>query len=370
MPLRILHCHSTFDLGGKEARSVRLMNAFGDAARHTIISAMPGALAARAAIAADIRASFPERHPSLTGRPTLARFRALAEFMRDFDLILTYNWGAMDAVMARRIFAKDLPPLVHHEDGFNADEAAQLKTERNLFRRLGLPAAHALVVPSQRLEAIALDVWKQPRTRVVRIANGIDTAAYAGKPTRAIPGFKKVRGEVVIGTLAGLRAVKNLPMLVRAVAAVPGVRLVIVGEGPEREAIMAEADRIGMADRLVLPGFLPTPHRYIGHFDIFALSSLSEQFPISLAEAMAGGLPAVATDVGDVRAIVAPENLPFIVRDEAAMAQALRALAGSPGLRRQVGAANRAKARATLDERLMIDRYRAVYGLEDLTSGH
>jgi len=369
MPVRILHCHSTFDLGGKEARAVRLMNAFGSAARHTIVSAMPGALGARAAIAPDIAAHFPERHPSLTGRPTLARFRALAEFMRDFDLILTYNWGAMDAVMARRIFAKDLPPLVHHEDGFNADEAIRLKTERNLFRRLGLPAAHALVVPSKRLETIALDIWKQPRARVIRIANGIDTGAYAGRPTVAIPGLKKARGEVVVGTLAGLRVVKNLPMLVRAVASVPGARLVIVGEGPERDAIVAEAARVGMTDRLVVPGFLASPHRYIGHFDIFALSSLSEQFPISLAEAMAAGLPAVATDVGDVRAMVAPENLPFIARDEVTMAQALRALAGSPGLRRQVGEANRAKARATLDDRTMIDRYRTVYGLEDLTSG-
>ncbi|MFM9978632.1 MAG: glycosyltransferase family 4 protein [Sphingomonadaceae bacterium] len=369
MAIRILHCHSTFDLGGKEARAVRLMNAFGPAARHVILSAVPGALGARVAIDKDVRVTFPERHPSLTGRPTLARFRALAEFMRDFDLILTYNWGAMDAVMARRIHAKDLPPLIHHEDGFNADEAVRLKTERNLFRRLGLPAARALVVPSERLETIALNVWKQPRARVVRIANGIDTAAYARKPTFAIPGLKKARGEVVVGTLAGLRGVKNLPMLVRVVAAVPGAKLVIVGEGPEREAIRAEAARVGMADRLVMPGFLEAPHRYIGHFDVFALSSLSEQFPISLVEAMAAGLPAVATDVGDVRAIVAPENLPFIVGDEAAMVHALRALVGSAGLRRQVGEANRTRARTALDEATMIARYRALYGVEDLMSG-
>ena len=60
-PVRILHCHSTFSLGGKEARAVRLMNAFGDAAEHIILSAMPDQLGARDAIARGISGRFPAR---------------------------------------------------------------------------------------------------------------------------------------------------------------------------------------------------------------------------------------------------------------------------------------------------------------------
>jgi L-malate glycosyltransferase len=361
--LHILHCHSTFSLGGKEARAVRLMNAFGDAARHTVLSAVPDALGAREAIDPGIRVDFPMNAPSLEGKPALSRYRVLAGYMQQFDLILTYNWGSMDAVMTRRMFPKDLPPLIHHEDGFNADEAESLKTKRNLFRRLGLPAAHALVVPSQRLEGIALNVWKQPAARVHRISNGIDVRAYRAKPTVSIPGLRKKPGEVVIGTLAGLRAVKNLPRLVRAAASVPNSRLVIVGEGPEREAIAAEAARLGYADRLVMPGFMGGPHRYIGHFDIFALSSDSEQFPISLVEAMAAGLPAVSTKVGDVANIVAPENASLLapVRDEAAFQAAMRRMAADANLRRSAGVANQAKAAANYDERAMISAYKALY---------
>ena len=225
--LHILHCHSTFSLGGKEARAVRLMNVFGTAARHTVLSAVPDALGARDAIDPGIIVDFPERAPCLEGKPALSRYRTLAAYMQRFDLILTYNWGSMDAVMTRRMFPNDLPPLIHHEDGFNADETEGLKVKRNLFRRLGLPAAHALVVPSQRLEAIAFDVWKQPKARVHRIANGIDISAYRAKPTVSIPGLRKKPGEVIVGTLAGLRAVKNLPKLVRAAASVPNSRLVI-----------------------------------------------------------------------------------------------------------------------------------------------
>lgn len=363
MPLRVLHVHSTFAPGGKEMRAVRLMNAFGDAAEHSVVSAVSGALGARIALDPAIRVHFPEDHPPLVGRPSFRRWRALAHWMRRFDLVLTYNWGAMDAVMALRLFGG--PPLIHHEDGFNQDEADGLKRSRNLFRRLALPAARALVVPSRRLEAIALSVWKQPAARVRRIANGIPVSRFAAPPAPgAIPGFRRAPGDVVVGTLAGLREIKNLPLLVRAFAPLaPAGRLVIVGDGPEREAILCEAIRRGIADHVHLPGFLPDPEHYLGLFDIFALSSLSEQFPISLVEAMAAGLPVVATDVGDIAAMVASGNLPFIVRsgDEAALAGALGRLAGDPALRAAIGRANREKAVAEYDEPAMIAAYRDLY---------
>jgi len=364
MPVRILHAHSTFALGGKEARAVRLMNAFGDAAVHTVISAVPGALGAREAIDRGIRVEFPADAPALAGAPTPWRLHRLARYLRGFDLVLTYNWGAMDAVMARRLFGG--PPLVHHEDGFNEDEAKRLNTKRNRYRRFALGAAHRLVIPSKQLEEIAAKIWKQS-SRLVRIPNGIAVGAYARPPaTDSIPGLAEAQGEIVIGTVAGLRAVKNLPRLVRAFAAmtVPGARLVIVGSGPESERIATEARRLGVADRVHLPGFLADPARYLGLFDIFALSSDSEQFPISLVEAMAAGLPIVATDVGDVPDMVSADNLPLIVHreDEAAFAAALDSLAERGDLRRAIGLANREKAAADYDESEMIARYAALYG--------
>jgi L-malate glycosyltransferase len=365
MALRILHCHSTFSFGGKEARSVRLMNAFRDRAEHVVLSAMPDRLAARDAIERGVAVSFPKDAPPLTGTPTPAYLLRLARYMKSFDLVLSYNWGAFDAVMARRLFGG--PPLVHHEDGFNEDEALALKPKRNLYRRLGLGGAHRLVVPSARLEEVALTAWRQPREKVLRIANGVPVARFRQPPApEGIPGFERRPGEVVIGTAAGLRKIKNLPRLVRAFAGMRDMdaRLVIVGEGPESETIAAEARRLGVAARLLMPGFLGDPARWIGHFDIFALSSDSEQFPISLVEAMAAGLPAVATHVGDVCEIVSEDNKPLVVEpgDEAAFAAALDSLADQPHLRKAIGEANREKAEARYDEAAMIAAYARVYG--------
>ncbi len=364
-PLRILHCHSTFSLGGKEARAVRLMNVFGDRATHTVLSSVPDALGAREAIEPGIAVSFPgDAAPPLYGKPSPGRYRDLARYMKQFDLVLSYNWGSMDAVGARRIFPAGVPRLIHHEDGFNADEVAKLNWKRNAFRRIMLGAAESLIVPSERLAAIAAHNWGRPD--VIRIPNGIPTAAYRAAPIKGtIPGLERKAGEVIIGTLAGLRPVKNLRRLVRAVAPIPNARLVIVGEGMERDAIIAEAERCGLKDRLVMAGFLAEPARYVGHFDIFALSSDSEQFPISLVEAMAAGKPAVSTDVGDVRAIVSPENKPFIVaaEDEATLTYRLRQMVDDADLRARVGAANQALAFADYDEAKMIERYRQIYGI-------
>lgn len=364
-PVRILHLHSSFTLGGKEARAVRLMNLMGARARHTLLSSMPGALGARAAIDPSVDADFPgESAPPLHGHPSMSRYRRLAAYMRDFDLVLSYNWGAMDGVMAHAlagIAGRAMPPLIHHEDGFNEDESSRRRPGRNLFRRLALKTARALVVPSSHLFAIARHEWGAG-ARTHLIGNGIDVDAYKGPATTAIPGLTRGSGEVVIGTLAGLRKVKDLPRLVRAVAALPPhVRLVIVGEGPERDAIEAEAAACGIAGRLVMPGFMAEPARWIGHFDMLALSSLSEQAPIAVLEAMAAGLPVASLDVGDVAALVSPANRPYIAKDDDGLRAALARLADDAGLRSSLGAANRQCAAERHDESIMVAAYQRLY---------
>ena len=363
-PVRILHLHSSFSLGGKEARAVRLMNLMGARAKHVVLSAVPEAMGARDAIDPGIDVRFPADAPPLHGKPGLKRYRALTRYMRRFDLVLSYNWGSMDGVMAHRLFSPflNLPPMIHHEDGFNEDESERRNRKRNAFRHLALPTTEALVVPSTVLERIAVDEWGK-RRRVQLIRNGIDVPAYEKGPSAPLPGFERRDGEVVIGTVAGLRKVKDLPRLVRAVATLPAnVRLVVVGEGPERDAIAAEAAACGMTDRLVMPGFMAEPASWIGHFDLLALSSRSEQAPIAVIEAMAAGLPVVSPDVGDVAAMVSGQNFPFIATDDAAFRKALATLTEDAALRLRIGHANREVAAARFDESIMVAAYENLYG--------
>jgi glycosyltransferase involved in cell wall biosynthesis len=362
----ILHLQSTFAPGGKELRTVQLINAFGRKARHTIVSAEPERLGAAERIAKGIAITLQPEFPSLKGRPTPGRLQKIAKAMKGYDLVCTYNWGAMDAVMAHTLF-KDvhgLPPLVHHEDGFDESEAKKLKTSRTWYRRIALGKAAGLVVPSERLEEIALVDWQQPLGRVKRIPNGIDTKAFAMRPKKDALRLIKHPGELWVGTLAGLRTVKNLPRMVRVFTELSeNWQLVILGEGEAREAILAEADRLSINHRVHLPGAVGDPARVIGLFDIFALSSDSEQFPLSVVEAMAAGLPVVAPAVGDIAEMVSDANREFIAPagNEEELRMALVQLAVSKDLRKEVGEANRAKAVAHFDEAKMIATYRRLY---------
>ncbi|MFV1202214.1 glycosyltransferase, partial [Klebsiella pneumoniae] len=110
-------------------------------------------------------------------------------------------------------------------------------------------------------------------------------------------------------------------------------------------------------------GFLPDPHKYMGLFDIFALSSKSEQQPIAVMEAMAAGLPIASTPVGDVAKMVHPDNVSTISQDwnPVHLRDRIEMLAANPEARRTVGKANQARARELFEEQVMIAAYAKLY---------
>lgn len=357
---RILHLHSRFDPGAPQERAVRLMNAWGRKARHVLVSADPDAMGARAMIDADVRHEVAQDPPPLTGRPSVARYEAIARMMRGFDLVLTYGGGAIDGVMARRVFGRGAPPVIHHEDGGGREAF-----ERGVYRRLALSAAHALVVPGRRSEQAALRSWRQPRDRVHRIAPGVDHALYARPPeARAIPGLVRRSGEVVIGTMSAFEAEDELPGLVTALGGVSGrVRLVIVGDGPERAAVERTAGAMGLAERLVLPGRLERPNWFLRHVDLFAVPHGGDRFPYGVVEAMAAGLSVAASVTGETAGLVSDANRPFLAAsaDPLFLRESIQALVDDAERRGRPGAANRALAQADHQEPSMIAAHAALY---------
>jgi glycosyltransferase involved in cell wall biosynthesis len=368
---RILHLHATFDAGPKEMRCVRLINQWGGEAQHAIVSNDLARRGAAHAISPKVKISWP-KFPPLAGRPTPGRLKTIAAAMAGYDLICTYDWGAIDAVMAHTLFADvhALPPLVHHEDDLGDQEAVRLKTGRTWYRRIALGRTAALVVPSKRLERIALEVWQQPRARVQRIASGIDTRNYSAPAARDIlPGLIKRKGEYWLGAVAALQEEANLDILVRAMRRLPpDWQLVILGDGPERQNLLDLAVEKGVEDRVHLPGSIARHEKLIGLFDIFALPSGTENFPLAVVEAMAAGLPVVAPRTGDVAEMLSTDNGPLLsVPDNRdALHDILFDITGRPQDRKRIGHANRDKARAEYDALRMTERYRSLYwGLMD-----
>ena len=359
---RLLHVFPTFAVGGAQVRFCTIAERLGPGWHHDII-AMDGVTACRERLGPGVSVGFP---PVLVRKgDTLGNVLRFHRVLRDLrpDRLVTYNWGSIEWAMANLLARR---PHVHIEDGFGPEERNRQLPRRVLARRLLLRGA-TVALPSRTLYRIATDIWRLDPARVRHLPNGIDLSRFAaGGPGPDWPGEGPV-----IGTVAALRAEKNLSRLLRAFAlageARPGhpvpARLVIVGDGPERPALEALARTLGIAGRTHFAGHMARPQLAYRGFAVFALSSDTEQMPLSLLEAMAAGLPVAATDVGDVAEMLAEPNRPFVTaRDDAALAAALATLIDRPELRRDLGAANRARAERDYDEATMVRAYAELFG--------
>jgi glycosyltransferase involved in cell wall biosynthesis len=350
----LLHAFSSFAVGGAQVRFAAVANRYPHAWRHAIV-AMDGNTECRERLSPDVEASYPEvgiRKGDTLGN--VRRFRRLLRELRPHALV-TGNWGAIEWAMAN---AWPLVRHIHTEDGFGPDEHDRQLPRRVLTRRIVLRRA-TVVLPSRTLWRIATEVWRLDPARLRYIPNGIDLSRFAA------PAWVADREEPVIGCVAALRAEKNLARLLRAFRlvadAMPG-RLVIVGDGPERGALEALAGTLGLGARVTFTGHVAEPQLLYAGFDIFALTSDTEQMPMTVLEAMAASLPVAATDVGDIKEMLAAENRDFIVPlDDAALAGALVSLLRQPALRRAVGAANRARAERDYDQETMFHAWRALF---------
>jgi glycosyltransferase involved in cell wall biosynthesis len=338
----ILHVFSTFRVGGPQVRFADISRSMGERFRHIVLAMDGGYDCAERidpAVAIDYWRKFT---PPSSLVKLLLHVRGLLRRYKP-DVLVTYNWGAIEWALADRL---PICPHIHIADGFGPEEANGQLLRRVLTRRIALGPGSRLVVPSQTLKRLALKVWRIPASRMVYIPNGIDTGRFqpaAARAARERLGLPQDRP--IVGTLAALRPEKNLGRLIRAFAPLQrelSAHLVIAGEGSERGRLEALVQEQGLADHVRFLGHTPAPETVYPAFDVFALSSDTEQMPYSVLEAMACALPVAAIDVGDVKSMVSERNRCFIVAaDDALLSQALLDLLRHPDRASGVGEANR-----------------------------
>jgi len=365
-PAHLCHIFPAFGTGGPQVRTAVVINGLNGAFRHTVL-ALNGDLSCRGRLrdpdAVECLAAPPRRR----GTPyplTLARLLSSVEP----DVMVTYNWGGTDGLVAARLCG--IRRVIHAEDGFGPDEAHGQKLRRVLARRILLRTASQVVCPSQTLVRIARQVWSLPPHKVHYLPNGVDTSRFAPPAPDEVEAARRKLGiapaEIVVGSVGQLRAEKNHQRLLRAFAAVASLRpcrLLIVGDGPLQERLTCLARELGVRERVVFTGAVPDPAACYRAMDLFALSSDTEQMPIAVLEAMATGLPVVSTDVGDVRTMLSADNRGYVAPSarEDAYAACLATLLGDPAARQALGRANRAKCILEYEVGGMVRAYHRLY---------
>jgi glycosyltransferase involved in cell wall biosynthesis len=229
---------------------------------------------------------------------------------------------------------------------------------------------------AQKLCGVSEDVSRSmarwgtvPAGKVATVLNGIDTDRYADTSSRSA-----VRKELgvppaarLIGTVGRLSEVKRQDLLLRAVAGFGSgredVRVLLVGDGHERQRLERLAADLGLGARAIFAGYQPNPERFLPAMDVFALTSRLEGLPLALLEAWAAGLPVVSSAVGGIPDVVTDGATGFLFPfgDEPALVAALRKVVTDPDTAARVGSAGQAVVRKRYSLVRMAANYEAMY---------
>lgn len=231
--------------------------------------------------------------------------------------------------------------------------------------------ADALQVISPQLEEY-IRGWRHTPKRIYLVPNGVDIQRFT--PTLSTVEARRwlslPEEGPVIGSVGRLDCIKGFDLLIAAFAALfrraNNARLLLVGDGPERDNLYKQADRRGVGGRVIFTGFASDVRPYLSAMDLFVCSSRSEGVPFAMMEAMAMGVPCVAAQVGGVESVVrhGEDGLLFPAMDANALIHTIGEMIAHPERAESLGAAGRTRIEERFSAETMAQGVQSIY--EDL----
>jgi len=323
----IVHAVNSLEIGGLENGVVNLVNRIGPRFRHVIVClSTEGALRQRLDSHVEVHTLHKRRGHDVR---TLLRLVSLLRRIRP-GIVHSRNWAAFEAVGAA--FMARVPVVIHGEHGREISDPEGRNRRRNAARRLCAPIIDHFVTVSDDLRSWLVRRLHIPGSKVTTIHNGVDLTRFSyqdqlkSRLKVGLPADARV-----IGTVGRLDPVKDQAALIRAFARLasthPQAMLVIAGDGPCRGELGALVSTLGLEKRVRLLGSRSDIPVVLAALDVFALPSIAEGISNTILEAMATGLPIVATRVGGNPELVEDGRSGVLVpvQDEASLAAALDA---------------------------------------------
>lgn len=359
---QVLH---SLQVGGAEMLAARLARQLGGSYRFLFVC-----LDHLGTLGEELRAEgFPievlNRRPGLDWRSTFRLARLLRR--EQVDLVHAHQYTPFFYALAARWLGRRIPVLFT-EHGRHLPDYPRRK--RILANRLLLSRRDRVAAVGESVRQAVITNEGIAAERVGVIYNGIDLEAFANGH-RDREGARRAMGvdpnDLVVIQVARLDYLKDHLTAIRALERVaaqrPQVRLVLVGEGPEREKIEAEVHQRQLASHVRFLGLRSDVARLVPAADVFLLTSISEGIPLTVIEAMAAGLPVVSTRVGGIGEIVVEGSTGLLAcsGDDAALAEHLVQLADNRERRVQMGERGRQRAREVFSESQMHRSYLRLY---------
>ena len=362
MPL-VVHVVNSLAVGGLENGVVNLVNTTAARFRHVIVCmTTDGPLHGR--LRPEVEVVVLGKRP---GQDPWALLR-LVRLLRHLRPLIVHsrNWPAVDAIPAARVAR--VPLVVHGEHGREVADPEGRDLRRNRIRRALAPLVHHFVTVSADLRRWLIEDVRVPAAKVTAIHNGVDLSRFgrAGK-LEARMRLSLPADASIVGTVGRLDPVKDQAGLIRAFAQVraqhPAALLVVAGDGPCRAELERVAAGLGQRDHVRLLGNRDDIPTVMSALDVFVLPSIAEGISNTILEAMATGLPVVATRVGGNPELVEEGMGGALVprSDPDALAAAIAAYTGDAELRRRHGQASRQRAIGHFSLERMAQAYANLY---------
>ena len=362
MPL-VVHVVNSLAVGGLENGVVNLVNTTAARFRHVIVCmTTDGPLHGR--LRPEVEVVVLGKRP---GQDPWALLR-LVRLLRHLRPLIVHsrNWPAVDAIPAARVAR--VPLVVHGEHGREVADPEGRDLRRNRIRRALAPLVHHFVTVSADLRRWLIEDVRVPAAKVTAIHNGVDLSRFgrAGKLESRMR-LSLPADASIVGTVGRLDPVKDQAGLIRAFAQVraqhPAALLVVAGDGPCRAELERVAAGLGQRDHVRLLGNRDDIPTVMSALDVFVLPSIAEGISNTILEAMATGLPVVATRVGGNPELVEEGVGGALVprSDPDALAAAIAAYTGDAELRRRHGQASRQRAIGHFSLERMAQAYANLY---------
>lgn len=297
-----------------------------------------------------------------------------------FDLFRTFrrlrpavvhsrNISGLDSLLPARLAG--VPYRLHGEHGWELVDLGGENRKNQWLRRLHAPLVSRFIALSKHQERYLIDQVGVAQRRVEQIYNGVDVERFRPRGASDRPAHPFTGEHCVIGTVGRMQGVKDPLNLVEAFLHLrrsrpdlaPRARLVMVGDGPLRDAALARLEAEGADNDAWLPGAREDVAEQLRGMDVFALPSRAEGISNTILEAMATGLPTVVTDVGGTPELVRHQHTGWLVPSASpeALGDALARYVENPALAREHGAEGRARAEREFSLTAMVERYLSVY---------
>lgn len=359
MPIPVLHLITDLTTGGAQTALLRLVERLD---RSRFLPAVACLYGSDGAIARQMRAlGVPVTDLGMTAKWHWDAFWRFYRLLRRERPAILHTWMFHANIPGRLLGRLAGIPIVVSSERTMGQEARW----RYRLDRLTAPLADRVVCVSQPVADFAVRNVGLPAHKIAVIPNGLDLQAFEGLPTRqeARAALGLPAGQPLVGVVARLTPVKRLDVLLQALAALPEAGAVLVGDGPQRAQLEALSRELGLADRVHLAGHQDDVRPWLAALDVFALSSDWEGLPNAVLEAMAAGLPVVATAVGGTPEVVVNGATGLLVppNNPPTLAQAIAALLRDPELGGRMGKAGRERVAQHFSVEQMVRQTERLY---------